>query len=231
MTVGGVDDDGVDASVHQGLHAVQRVGRHTDAGSHAQTALVVLARHGLVLGLRDVLIGNQSHQVVVLVHHGQLLYLVLLQNVGSRRQVGLLVRGDEVVLRHNLVHGTVQATLEAQVAVGHNAHQVALVVYHGNTANVILRHDVQSLGNGRPQGNGYRVVYHTVLGTLHNCNLASLVLYRHILVDDADAALASNGNSHLALRHRVHGSRHEGHVQHNVTREARLQFYRFRQYL
>ena len=228
--MGGVDDDGVGAGVDQCLHAVEGVGGDAHSGGHAQAALLVLAGHGLVLGLGDVLIGDEPHQVVVLVHHGQLLNLVLLQNLGSVHQVRLLVRGDEVLLRHHLLYGAVQAALKAQVAVGDDAHEALLVVDHGYASDVVFGHDVKSLCHGAAAGNGDGVVDHAVLSTLDDGHLACLLVDGHVLVDDADASLAGDGNGHLALGDGVHGSRHKGHVQLDVAREAGFQLYRLGQY-
>jgi len=163
--------------------------------------------------------------------HGQLLYLVLLKNGGGCRQVGLLMGGHQVVLRHHFVHGAVQPALKAQVAVGHDAHQVALAVHHGYAADVILGHDVQGLSHRRTQRYGDGVVYHAILSTLHNGHLASLLVDGHVLVNHAYAALAGYGYGHLALGHGVHGGRHEGYVQADVARELRTQLHRLGQHL
>ena len=125
--------------------------------------------------------------------------------------------GDEVLLRHDFVDGTVKTAFETQVAIGDDAHQMLLVVDHGNTADVILRHDVERLSHRATAGNGHGVVDHTVLSTLDNSHLAGLVLDRHILVDNADTTFAGNGNGHLALGDGVHGGRHEGHVELDVA--------------
>ena len=139
--------------------------------------------------------------------------------------------GDEVVLRHHFVDGTVETALEAQVAVGDDTHQMLVIVDHGDTTDMILGHDVESLGDGRAKGDGDRIVDHAVLGTLDDSHLTGLVLDRHILVDHADTTFTGDGNSHLALGHGIHGSRDERHVQLDVAREARFQLYRLRQYL
>ena len=55
--------------------------------------------------------------------------------------------GHQMILRHDLLHGTVQTTLKAQVTVRHDTHKVLLVVHHGDTADMILRHDIQSLSH------------------------------------------------------------------------------------
>ena len=230
VAVGRVDDNGVGAGIHQGLHALQRVGGDAHAGSHAQPPLLVLAGHRLVLGLRDVLIGDEAHQAVVLVNHGQLLNLVLLKYLGGGGQVRLLVSGHQVAAGHHVVDFVVQAALKAQVAVGDIAHQVALVVNNGNAADVVFGHQCQRLGHRATAADGHRVVNHAVLGTLHDGHLAGLSLYGHVLVDDANAALAGNGNGHRRFRDGVHGSRHKRHVQPDVARETRAQLYRAGQY-
>ncbi len=143
--MGSINDDGVGTGIHQSLHTVERIGSHTYAGSHTQTALVILTSHGLILGLGNVLIGNQTNQTIILVDHGQLLNLVLLQNLGSCNQVSLLVGSHEIILRHDLLNGTIQATLETKVAVGHDTHEVIIIVNYGDTTNMILRHNIEGL--------------------------------------------------------------------------------------
>ena len=145
MTVGGIDDDGVGTGIHQSLHTVERIGSYTHTSSHTQTALVILTSHRFILGLGNILIGNQTDQTIILVDHGQLLDLVLLQNLGSSDQVGLLMGGHEIILRHDLLNGTIQATLETKVAVGHDTHEVIIIVNHGDTTNMILRHNIEGL--------------------------------------------------------------------------------------
>ena len=82
---------------------------------------------------------------------------------------------------------------------------------------MILRHDVEGILYGCAHLNGYRVVNHTVFSTLNNGNLTSLLLDRHILVDNADTALASNGNSHLSLGNSIHSGCYERNLKLNVT--------------
>ena len=230
MTVSRINDDGIGTGIHQRLHAFQRIDSHAHAGSHAQPTFLVLTGHGLVLGLRDVLVCNQSHQVVVLVHHGELLYLVLLQYLSRCSQVCLLVCRHQVLARHHVVNLVVQPTFKTKVTVGHDAHQMVLVVHHGNTADVVLSHHRQRLGHCRTAPDGHRIVDHSVLSTFHDSDFASLRLYRHILVHHADAAFTRNGNRHGRFRHGVHGSRHKRNIQLDVLRETGFQLYRLGQY-
>ena len=195
--MGRIDDDGIDTCVHQGLHTVQGIEGDTDTCCHAQTTFLILARHRLVLGLCDILIGDQTDQTVVLIHHGEFLDFILLQDLGSSRQVCLLMGGHEMFLRHDLIDGTIQTTLEAQVTVGDDTHQMTVVVYHGDTTDMILRHDVEGLCHRCSQGDGDRIIDHTVLCTFHDGHLTGLVVNRHILVDYTDTALTRDGDGHL----------------------------------
>ena len=229
--MGCVDDDGVGTGLNEGLHAVKRVDGHTHTCGYAQTAFLVLASHGLVLGLGNVLIGDETHEAVVAVYNGQFLNLVVLQNVGSSSKVGLYVCGDEILFCHHVVDELVEVTLKTQVTVGNDAHKVVVVVNNRNAADVILGHHGERIFNGASTANGHGIVDHSVLGTFHDCHLARLFLYRHVLVDHADTSLARYGDSHCRFCHGVHGCCHERHVKINVTREFCFQLYRFRQYL
>ena len=96
---------------------------------------------------------------------------------------------------------------------------------------MVFGHDVQGILHRRAAANGHRVVDHTILGTLHDSHLTGLVFYRHILMNHADTPLTGNGNSHLALRHRIHRCRDKRYVQRYVTRETRFQLHRLGQHL
>ena len=169
--------------------------------------------------------------MVVLIHNGQFFNLVFLKYLCSGDKVGLLMCCHEVILRHNVVNLLVEMALETQVAVGHDTHEMVIFVNHGNTANMIFGHHVESVLHCRTTANGDGIVDHTVLGTLHDSHLPSLLLDSHILMNNTNTALACNGNSHLRLGDSVHSRSDEGHVQRDVTREHGFQLYRSWQYL
>ena len=81
MTMSRIDDDGIGTSVDESLHTIERISRHTHTCCHTQTSLLVLTGHRLVLGLGDILIGDESDQTVILVHNGQFLNLISLQDL------------------------------------------------------------------------------------------------------------------------------------------------------
>ena len=136
--MGSIDNNGIGSGIDQSLHTVERIGSHTNTCCHTQTTFVVLAGHGLILSLGDILIRDESDKAVILVDHGQFLNLVLLQNVGSSHQVGLLMSRNKVLLRHNLINRTIQATLKAQITVSDDADETSFVINDGNTADMIF---------------------------------------------------------------------------------------------
>ena len=103
--------------------------------------------------------------------------------------------------------------LETQVTVGDDAHEMVLLVHHGNAADVILSHHVERILHTTALGDGHGVVDHAVLRPLHDGHLTGLLLYRHILVDDADTSLTRNGDGHRRLGDGIHGSCDKGDVQ------------------
>ena len=168
--------------------------------------------------------------MVVLIDHGEFLDLVLLQNLGSSSQVGLLMGGYQVILRHDLCHGTIQTALETEVAVGYDTYEVIVIVDHGDTSDMIFRHDIEGLSHRRTLGDGDRIIDHTILSTLHDSHLTRLILNRHVLMDYTDTTFTGDGDSHLRLGNGIHRSRYKRHIQFDITRKARFQLYRLGQY-
>ena len=129
------------------------------------------------------------------------------------------MRDDKVLARHHLVNLAVLVGLEAQVAVGHDAHQLVVSPHNGDAADVILGHQSQCIAHGLAAHDGDRVINHAVLGTLYDCHLASLLLDAHILMDYADAALTRYGDGHRSLGDGIHRRGDERNLQLYVTRE------------
>ena len=73
---------------------------------------------------------------------------------------------------------------------------MVFLIYHGNAANMIVVHHIQSILDSATAANGNRIIDHTILSTLDDGYLTSLLLDRHILMDDTDTALTCNGNGH-----------------------------------
>ena len=140
MAVCRVDHHCVDACVNESLDAGEGVGGDTDTGGHAETPLGVLACVGIVLDLGDVAVGDEAYETVVGVDHRELLDLMAEKDLGCLGEVRA-GGGDEVLLGHDPVDEDRHVGLEAEVAVGDDAHEEALLVDHGNAADVVLLHE------------------------------------------------------------------------------------------
>ena len=219
MTMSSVNDNGIHASLDQSLHPLEGVGCHTHTCCHTQTSLGVFASVWLVLCLGDVLIGDESDEFIVAIDHGQFLNLMLQQDARCTLKVCLLMSDHEVFLRHHVINLLVQICLETKVTVGHNADKGVDIIYHRDTANVILVHNVEGILHGRATLDGDWIVNHTIFSTLHDGNLTRLVLYGHILMNHADTSLTGNGNSHRSLCDSIHGCCDKRNLQFNITRK------------
>ena len=125
MSVSAVHRQQINLGLHHLLGALQEVAGGADSRGHAQAAVRILGGGGIFQPLLDVLYGDQALQVVVIVHHQQLLDAVLVQDGLGVGQGGSHRNGDEVFLGHHFADGDVGAGFEAQIAVGEDADQLA----------------------------------------------------------------------------------------------------------
>ena len=75
MAVCRIHDDNIHMGVDQGLHALHHIGGNADAGAAEQTSLIVLCGEGIFDLLLNILDGNQTFQIVVVIHDGEFLFL------------------------------------------------------------------------------------------------------------------------------------------------------------
>ena len=129
----------------------------------------------------------------------------------------------EVLACHHLVNLAALVGLEAQVAVGHDAHQLVVSTHYGDAADVILSHQIQRIAYGLAAHDGDWVIDHTVLGTLYDSHLASLLLDAHVLVDNADTAFTGYGDGHRRLSDGVHSCGDKRNLKFYVARELGTQ--------
>ena len=185
----------------------------------------------MVLHLGDVLIGNQPHQAAFVVHHGEFLDLVVEQHFGRVLQLGLAGRNQSVAGGHDLADGTLHVALETQVAVGDDADEPAVAVDDRDTADFVLGHQVEGIAHGVVARNGHGVVNHAVLGALDAAHMGRLFGDGHVLMDDADAALACQRDGQRRFGHGVHGGGHHRYLKLDVTRESRFELHQVRGHL
>ncbi len=165
VAVGGVDHQDVDLGLDQRPGAIHRVGRGADRGADPQAAEIVLAGVGELVGLLDVLDGDQPVQRAVLVDHQQ-----LLDPVAVEQRLGLLEGGsvghrDQVLRGHQVGDRPALVGLEAQVAVGQDAAEVAVGVGDRNAGDLVVGHHLERLADRLLGAHGDRVDDHPGLAS------------------------------------------------------------------
>src|SRR5207249_12102100 len=91
----------------------------------------------------------------------------------------------------------------------------------GHTGNAVLLHQVGRFVNLVRRRQGDLIDDHAALGPLDPSDFRRLLGDGEVLVDDADAAVLSQGDGQPRLRDRVHGRAYQRHVQPNIAREVR----------
>ena len=214
----GIYHHSIDTRINESSHTLHHVASDTDTCCYAQTATVVLACQRLVLGFGDILIGNQANQSAFDIDHRKFLDLVLLKDILCLGKSSTDSGRNKVLSGHHLGNLTIQVLLKTQVTIGDNTNEATIGThYYGNATNMIFRHQGEDIANGSVRRCANGSVYHTVLGTLHLADLMRLSLNAHVLMDNADTAFTSHGNSHLGLGHCIHSSRDDRDIKRNIA--------------
>ncbi len=221
VAVGRVDGEGVDAHVDEAGGALEEVAGGPDGSGDAETALLVFGGVGVFEFFLDVLDGDEAFELEVVIDDEEFFDAVLVQDVLGLFKGGADGHGDEVFLGHDGVDGEVGAGDEAEVAVGENADQLA-VLGDGDAGDLVAAHDLKGGGDGFFGGDGDGVDDHAGFGALDLVDLAGLLLDGEIAVDDAHAALLGHGDGEARLGDGVHGGGHERGVEGDGAGEACL---------
>ena len=181
---------------------------------------MVFARARVADSFLNVLHGDQAPEVHFLVHHRQLLDPVLVEDplrlLEGRSDRG----GDQVLVRHHVLHLQVGAAHEPQVPVGENADQ-ALSLGDRYARDPELHHQLEGAGDRGVRRQGDRVHDHPALGPLHAIDLLDLFQDWEVLVDDPDPPLLRDRDGEGALGHRVHRGAHDRNVEGDVAGQKR----------
>ena len=216
-----VHDEDVHLGVDERRSPLERVRPDPDRRAHAQAALVVLRRVGVLDLLRDVLDGDEALEPSVGVDDRELLDLVAMED-----RLGLLERradrrGDEVAARHERRDGLRGVGLEAEVAVREDADEDTVVVRDRDARDPVALHELERLRDGVSGLERDGLDDHPGLRALHLVHLGDLILDGEVTVDDAEPARAGERDREPRLRHRVHGRRDERDVQRDRRRQPR----------
>ena len=134
------------------------------------------------------------------------------QDLLSLLQGDALGGGDQVLLGHHVVDELVHVGLELHVPVGDDADQLS-VVTDGHAGDAVLGHQLVGLRQGVARSQPEGVGDDAVLAALDHIHLLRLLADRHVLVDDADAALPGDGDGHAILGDGIHSGTDKRDIQ------------------
>src|SRR6266566_2120139 len=195
--------------------------RPADRGRDPQAPVLILVGVRVPPALEDVLDRDEALEDAPLVHDWQLLDAVLGEDPLRFVEPRAHGRGDQAVLGHRVADRAVQLALELQVAVRDDPHQAPGVVHDRDARDAEPLHQAHRFAQRsvRPESDG--VQDHPRLAALHAIHLRRLTVHGHVLVDDADAALARDRDRHLRFGDRIHRGGHEGDVEGDAAGKAR----------
>ena len=225
VAVCGIHHNHVHPGSHQSGHAFVGFRTHAHRRAHAQAAVLVFVGMGEFGGFQNIAHRNQAFELVLRVHNQNALDLMLMHQFARVFNAGAFGHGNQFGPgRHDGGHRLVEAGFKAQIAVGNQAHQLA-VLHHrqaGHLPLTLCAH-FQQLANQHFRRNRYRVFHHAAFVPLHFGHGLGLALDAHVLMNDADAAFLRHGNGQARLGNGVHGGGNQGQVEGNVAGEAGLQ--------
>ena len=144
--MGGVDGEDIHFRLRQFLRPLQKVARGADRSAYAQTALRILRCIGILQLFLDVFDRDQALEVVLVIDYQKLFHAMLVKNFFRFFQRGADRDRDQIFLGHHFVDGNVEAGFKAQVAIGEDADQLA-VIGDGNSGNFVLAHDIKRIAH------------------------------------------------------------------------------------
>jgi hypothetical protein len=224
MAVRGVDDDDVDARGHERFDALLGVAADAHRRAAQQAFAAVIGGVGIVLLLLDVLDGDQAAQCEAVVHHQHLLDAVLVQQLQDFVVTGAFAHGDEaILLGHDVADRIVELLLEAHVASGDDADELAAVVDHRHAGDVARAGELEHVADGGVGADGEGFLDHAGFEFLDPGDFRRLAIDRHVLVQDADAAELGHRDGEARFGDGVHGGGHDREVQAEVAGEPRCE--------
>ena len=221
--MGRIQNQNVHTCIDQCTCTIQDIVGDTDGGGAKQTTLLITGRVGILDCLFNILNGDQTGKMTVLIHQRQFFHTVLLQNGFCLFQSGADRGGDQPLLRsHHFGDLNVEIGHKPHIAVGDDTHQFA-VLADGNTGDLEFTHQRIGFINkviGRKEEG---LIDNAVLTALYPLNFFRLLLDGHILMNDTDAAFPRHGDRHLAFGNSIHRGTHQRNIQLDLIGEAGIE--------
>ena len=219
----GIDDQNVDAGGNQRFGALVGVGAGPERRADAQLTELVLAGIRVLGRFQDVLDRDESLELELVVHNENTLEPVAMHEALGVLELGALGDGDQLVaLGHDIGHRLIEIGLETQVAIGHDANDLA-PVENRQSRDPVLSGQRQHVVHGHGGRDRDRVLDHAALETLDLGHLGRLGFRGHVLVHDAHPAFLGDGDGEAGFGYRVHCRRQQRNVQRNARGKAGLE--------
>ena len=209
-----VENDDVYMCVDELLCTLDNIGCDTECSTAEESALCILRRVRILHLLLDILDGDETLQITLIIDDRELLNLCTCEDLLRFLEGGTLLRRYEVLSRHALADLLRVVLLENEVTVRDDTDELlALGDRHAGDAE--LRHEIIGILQGMICGQEERIGDDTILRALYHVDFLCLLLDRHILVDDTDTTAARHGDRHLMLCNGIHTCRNEWNVEMN----------------
>ena len=205
MPVRRVDTQHIDAYFDQGFGALDEIATYADGRAYPQSPLLVFTRIRVFHLLHDIFDGNHPRQAPVVVHHQHLFDAVFVEQFFGLFECGAFGHRHQVFAGHQFANWAGTVGFEAQIAVGHNPHQIAIGSGDGDARNAVIGHHVEGVAHGAVVVHGNGVGNHAVFRAFDFARHFDLVGNGQVFVDDAHAPFAGHGNRQTVLGDGVHG--------------------------
>ena len=224
MSVGGVDQKDIDAGLDESLCPRLIARTCADGSADAETPKCILAGIRLSLGLLEVLDGNHSGEAEIVINDEDALDLMLLHKLLDLLTGGVLLCGDQLVLRgHDLGDRLLHVSDEAGVPSGDDADEEAVMINDRISGIAVLHGKCKNVSESHVGGYSGRSNHHSALEALYAADCLCLLLDAHVLVDESETALLGNGNSHLRARYGIHRSGNHRDVKGNILGQTGME--------
>src|SRR6185312_13642327 len=216
MSVCGIDNQAIDAGIHQARSAFSKISSGADRGGYAQATEVIFRCRWITNCFLNVLNRDQAFDVLVLIDHQKLFDPMFLQDNLRLLQRRANRNGNERLRSHHVGDGNIKTCFKAKVAIGDDADEVTIFVYDRHAADVVSLHHQQSLTHRTVGPNSHGIDNHPRLGAFNFVNFFSLALDAHVAMNHANAALLSQRDRKCCFRDRVHGRGAQWDLQSNI---------------
>ncbi len=210
--MGGVDDYDIHSGGDQGVDTLHPVIADSDGGADAQAAEVVLAGVGILAYLFDVLDGDQTLELALIVDHKQLFDAVPVQVLLGLLEGCSRRNRHQLILGHDVGNRLLEPGFETQIPVGENAHQFARLGDR-HAGDAVFLHQGEGFVDLLVRIHGDRVDDHAAFALFDLVDLQGLIGRGHVLVNNPDAAFTRHADRRPRLGDGIHRRRKKRDVQ------------------